>query len=67
MRKMPYGQALNYRLSSTTPEQRINPKTDQNFIVSNVTRFGNRNHHPGLFELIGESPMNPRKKDERCA
>jgi len=68
--KTPYGRSYNDRLSSNEgPEQLVNEKTGQQFIIYSAARSDNRNYCLGQLELVGEDPMNPedwQKNNERC-
>lgn len=69
----PYGRPNTFnnpRLSSNEgPEQLINPKTGQNFVVYSAARSDNRNYCLGLLELVGNDPMNVqdwKKNNDGC-
>ncbi|KAJ4341152.1 hypothetical protein N0V87_001890 [Didymella glomerata] len=58
--KTPFGRASNDRLSSNEgPQQLINPKTQQNFLIYSAARSDNRNYCLAQLELVGDDPMNP--------
>ncbi|KAF1930239.1 glycoside hydrolase family 43 protein [Didymella exigua CBS 183.55] len=58
--KTPFGRASNDRLSSNEgPQQLINPKTQQNFLVFSAARSDNRNYCLAQLELVGDDPMSP--------
>lgn len=68
--KTPYGRPFNDRLSSNeAPQQLINPKTGQNFVIYSAARSDNRNYCLGQLELVGDDPLNVqdwRKNDAGC-
>ena len=68
--KTPYNRTVNVRLSSNEgPEQLVNPKTGQNFIIYSAARSDDRDYCLGQLELVGEDPMCPsdwRKNEARC-
>lgn len=68
--KTPYNRTVNVRLSSNEgPEQLINPRTNQTFVIYSAARSDNRDYCLGQLELIGADPMNPsdwRKDDSYC-
>ena len=58
--RTPYGRMVNYRLASNEgPEQLVNPKTGQQFVIYSAARSDNRNYCLGQLELVGDDPMNP--------
>jgi GH43 family beta-xylosidase len=60
--RTPYGRMVNYRLASNEgPEQLVNPKTGQQFVIYSAARSDNRNSCLGQLELVGDDPMNPSK------
>lgn len=68
--KTPYGRPYNDRLSTNEgPEQLVNPKTGQQFIIYSGGRSDNKNYCLGQLELIGDDPMNPsdwKKNTQGC-
>lgn len=68
--KTPYGRPFNDRLASNEgPEQLINPRTGQNFVIYSAARSDNRNYCLGQLELVGDDPMNVqdwRKNNDGC-
>lgn len=55
----PYGRPFNPRLATNEgPEQLINPKTGQSFVIYSAARSDNRNYCLGQLELTGDDPMN---------
>ena len=51
---------VNYRLASNEgPEQLVNQKTGQQFVIYSAARSDNRNYCLGQLELVGDDPMNP--------
>ena len=68
--KTPYNRTINVRLSSNEgPEQLINTKTGQNFIIYSAARSDDQDYCLGQLELIGPDPMVPsdwRKNDAGC-
>ena len=62
--RTPYGRMVNYRLASNEgPEQLVNPKTGQQFVIYSAARSDNRNYCLGQLELIGLDPMNPSQSN----
>ncbi|KAF2673999.1 Arabinanase/levansucrase/invertase [Microthyrium microscopicum] len=56
--KTPYNRSINVRLNSNEgPQQLINPKTKQNFVIYSAARSDNRNYCLGQLELVGKDPL----------
>jgi GH43 family beta-xylosidase len=68
--KTPYNRTATFRLSSNEgPEQLVNPKTGQNFIIYSAARSDDRDYCLGQLELVGEDPMclsDWRKNETGC-
>ncbi|KAF1809010.1 alpha-N-arab-like proteininofuranosidase [Eremomyces bilateralis CBS 781.70] len=56
--KTPYNRTVNVRMSSNeAPQQLVNEKTGQQFIIYSAARSDNRNYCLGQLELVGDDPM----------
>lgn len=68
--KTPYGRAQNVRLNTNEgPQQLVNPKTGQSFVIYSAARSDNRNYCLGQLELVGDSPLDVndwKKNNDGC-
>ena len=69
-KKIPYGRAVNARLSSNEGSERLtNPITNQIFLIHSAARSDSRNYCLEQLELMGADSVNAqdrRKNNEGC-